>query len=168
MITKILMEAILYTLLYTAFMLLLFRTQGTRKQLYNYPPAIKQRAIERGITTQEEMDTCAKKNKIIGLLVMILLSVVITCGRNHQYSFWSGCWQSYVFLNAFSLFDALVIDTIWFCHGKWWVIPGTEDMTEAYHDYAFHWKWFFVGLVGSIPIAVICGGIGALLGLFLA
>lgn len=45
------------------------------------------------------------------------------------------------------------------------VIPGTEDMTEAYHDYAFHWKWFFLGFVSSIPLSVIAGGIVALIGL---
>ena len=65
--------------------------------------------------------------------------------------------------NYAAMFDALVIDSIWFCHGTWWVIPGTEDMTEAYHDYAFHWKWFFLGLVSSLPLAVIIGGIEALI-----
>lgn len=56
-----------------------------------------------------------------------------------------------------------ILLTIWFCHGTWWVIPGTEDMTEAYHDYAFHWKWFFLSLVMSLPLAVIVGGIVALI-----
>ena len=161
---KIIIEAAAYTLIYTAFMLVLFKIQGAKHQLYNYPPAIQARAIELGITTQAEMDACAKRNKMVGLLVMILLSAVITCGVNRQFTFFAGFWQSYVFLNAFSLFDALVIDSIWFCHGKWWVIPGTEDMTEAYHDYLFHWKWFFLGLVSSLILSVIIGGITALIG----
>ena len=164
MIYRIIMEAILYSLVYTVFMVILFKLQGAKKQLYNYPPAIKNRAIERGLVTQEELDSCARKNKTIGLLVMILSSVVITCGVNRQFTFGAGFWQSYIFFNAFSLFDALVIDTIWFCHGRWWVIPGTEDMTEAYHDYAFHWKWFLLGLVSSIPLAAITGGLVVLIG----
>ncbi len=49
MLSKIILEAIAYSLLYSAFMLVLFRAQGARKQLYNYPPAIQKRAIERGI-----------------------------------------------------------------------------------------------------------------------
>lgn len=146
-------------------MLVLFKIQGTRKQLYNYPPAIKERALERGITTQEEMNAIAKKNKTIGLLAMIVLCIIITCEVNKQYTFFNGFLQSYIFLNAFSLFDALVIDSIWFCNGKWWIIPGTEDMTDAYHDYAFHWKWFFLGLVSSLPLAAIIGAIVALIGL---
>ena len=52
----------------------------------------------------------------------------------------------------------------WFCHSRWWVIPGTEDMTEAYHDYAFHWKWFFIGLVSRLLLSAVCGGITVLLG----
>lgn len=165
MASKIIIEAIVYSLIYTVFMLTLFRVQGAKKQIYNYPPAIQERAVERGITTQEEMDATAKKNKIVGLLAMLLLSVVIVCGVNKQYTFLTGFWQSYIFFNAFSLFDALVIDTIWFCHGSWWVIPGTEDMTEAYHDYAFHWKWFFFGLVSSLALAASVGVIAALIGL---
>ena len=82
MITKIILEAIVYTLLYSAFMLLLFKFQGAQRQLYNYPPAIKECAIKRGITTQEELDSNAKKNKLPGLLVMLLLSIVITCAFN--------------------------------------------------------------------------------------
>ena len=165
MVTKIVIEAIVYSLLYTAFMMALFKVQGARKQLYNYPPAIRERAIERGIITQEELDTNAKRNKIAGLIMMALLCVVMTCGVNKEFTFFAGFWQAYVFLNAFSLFDALVIDTIWFCHGTWWVIPGTEDMTAAYRDYAFHWKCFFLGLVFSLPLAAVIGGIAALVGL---
>lgn len=165
MIVKITIEAIIYTLVYTAMMLGIFKVQGARRQLYNYPPAIREKAIERGITTQEELDTNAKKNKSVGLLLMLLLCVFMTCIINKQHTFLDGFVQSYIFLNVFSLFDALVIDTIWFCHSKWWLIPGTEDLTEAYHDYAFHWKWFFIGLVSAIPLSLIIGAIVALTGL---
>ena len=162
---KIVWEAVAYSLVYAAFMLVLFKAQGVRKQLYNYPPAIKERAIQRGITTQEEMDAMSKKNKPVGILVMVLLCCIIICGINQERTFFAGFWQSYIFLNAFSLFDAAVIDSLWFCHSKWWMIPGTEDMVDAYHDYAFHWKWFFLGLLTILPLAAIVGGIVALVGL---
>lgn len=123
--------------------------------------------IQKGITTQEELADHAKKNKIIGSAAMLILSLLITCVVNRRFTFLAGFVQSYIFFNVFSLFDALVIDSIWFCHSKWWVIPGTEDMTEAYHDYAFHWKWFFVGLVSSLPLSLIVGGITALIGVII-
>lgn len=167
MVAKVAIEAVIYSLVYTVFMLILFKIQGAAHQLYNYPKAIQDRAKELGIITQEELDANAKKNKIWGIIVMVVLCVAITCAVNKQTTFLAGFVQSYIFLNAFSLFDALVIDTIWFCHGKWWVIPGTEDMTEAYHDYAFHWKWFFIGLVLILPLALIIGGIVALIGVII-
>ena len=69
MVIRITVEAIVYSLLYTAFMLVLFRIQGAKYQLYNYPPAIKARAIEKGITIQAELDAHAKKNRVFGLFV---------------------------------------------------------------------------------------------------
>lgn len=54
------------------------------------------------------MNANAKRNKVIGLIGMIVLSIVITCGVNKQYTFGAGFIQSYIFFNAFSLFDALV------------------------------------------------------------
>lgn len=63
MAAKIVVEAIVYSLVYSVFMLGLFKVQGARKQLYNYPPAIQKRAIERGITTQEEMNANAEKEQ---------------------------------------------------------------------------------------------------------
>ena len=55
------------------------------------------------------MNANAKRNKVIGLIGMIVLSIVITCGVNKQYTFGAGFIQSYIFFNAFSLFDALVL-----------------------------------------------------------
>ena len=165
MTLKLILEAIIYTLLYSAFLVALFKKQGATYQLYNYPPAIQKRAIEKGIITQEQLNDHAKKNKIIGIILMILPCALITICINKQYTFLAGFLQSYLFLKVFSLFDALVIDSIWFCHSKWWVIPGTEDMTDAYHDYKFHWKWFLLGFVSVLPVCVITGGIVALVGL---
>ena len=54
-------------------------------------------------------------------------------------------------------FDALVLDCLWFCHDKHFVIPGTEDMTEAYHDYGFHIKGAFIGMLLGIPAALVAG-----------
>ena len=54
-------------------------------------------------------------------------------------------------------FDALVLDCIWFCHDKHFVIPGTEDMTDAYHDYGFHIKGSLIGMLLGIPSALTAG-----------
>ena len=74
---------------------------------------------KKGIITEKELDEHAKKNISIGLLVMIIPCMIITCAVNRQFTFLAGFVRSYIFLNVFSLFDALVIDSIWFCHSNW-------------------------------------------------
>ena len=37
------------------------------------------------------------------------------------------------------------------------MIKGTEDMTEAYHDYWFHIKGSLLGMVLAIPAALVAG-----------
>ena len=53
-------------------MLVLFRIQGAKYQLYNYPPAIKARAIEKGITTQAELMYIA-----MGWLCIVAIAPII-------------------------------------------------------------------------------------------
>lgn len=162
---RLVLEAIIYTLLYSAFIVVLVKRQGVIKQLYNYPPKIQQRAVELGIATKEDMASNAKKYKPFGFVVMIAANLFIICVVNRETTFWAGFYESYVFLNAYSLFDAAILDTVWFCRSSVWRIPGTEDMTAEYNDYWFHWKWFFIGLLALLPLAAVVGGLTAVIGL---
>ena len=164
---KLMIEAIAYALVYGAFISLLMIKQGAAMQLYNYPPRIQERAVTLGVTTKEEMAANAKKYKPLGFAVMTAICLFIICAMNHETTFWAGFYQAYIFLNAFSLFDAAVIDSVWFCHSKFWIIPGTEDMADAYHDYLFHWKWVLLGFVTLLPIAAVIGGLTFLIGAIL-
>lgn len=49
------------------------------------------------------------------------------------------------------------MDCIWFCHDKYLVIPWTEDMVDAYHDYWFHIKGALIGMLLGIPAGVVAG-----------
>jgi len=55
------------------------------------------------------------------------------------------------------LYDAVVLDILWFCHAKVWILPGTEDMTEAYHDYGYHVKASCVGMLIGLPVCLLIG-----------
>lgn len=68
-----------------------------------------------------------------------------------------------LFVFLMSRFDAIVLDCLWFCHDKHFVILGTEDMTAAYHDYWFHIKGALIGMLLGIPAALVAGGIVVLL-----
>ena len=162
---KYVIEALIYSCIYAVFMIVFMTKQGAVRQLHNYPPKIQERAIELGITTREQMAADSKKYKPLGFAVMLIICMVIICIVNKETRFWAGFFQAYLFLNAWSFFDAAVFDSLWFCRGKFWVIPGTEDMTEAYHDCWFHWKWFFLGLIAEIPLCIVVGGLTALFAL---
>jgi hypothetical protein len=164
MVMKLIVEAVAYSFLYAVFVLIIFKKQGAIRQLHDYPPKIQKRAVELGITTDEEMAQNAKKSKPLGFVIMTIMNLIIICLINGEKTFWAGFYQSYIFFNAFSLLDAAVIDSVYFCHSKFWRIPGTEDMAEEYHDYWFHWKWFFIGLITLVPMAAIIGGLTVLIG----
>lgn len=41
--------------------------------------------------------------------------------------------------------------------GPGFIIPGTEDMKEAYYDYRFHIKGTLIGMLLLVPLALIAG-----------
>lgn len=100
------------------------------KVVFNYPPAI----IER----------CDK----LGLLVRYV---------NGCTTFWCGSLTAYALWVVVNWFDALVLDCIWFCHDRHYVIPGTEDMVKEYHNYWFHIKGALIGMLLGIPAALVAG-----------
>lgn len=56
-----------------------------------------------------------------------------------------------------NLWDALVLDILWFCHDPRFVLPGTEDMTADYHDYGFHLKGFLIGEGLALAVCALAG-----------
>ena len=39
------------------------------------------------------------------------------------------------------------------------VVPGTEDMTADYHDYAFHFKGFLIGELLALAVCALAGAV---------
>jgi len=127
--------------------------------VHNYPPAIKSRAQELGLwngnSTEGRKQTMVKK---------ILASIVIGVGLglvvryvNGSTTFLKGALLTYAIWTVVNVFDALVLDIAWFCHDKRFVLPGTEDLAEDYHDYMFHIRESLVGQIIGIPVACIAG-----------
>ena len=56
-----------------------------------------------------------------------------------------------------NVWDAIVLDIIWFCHDPHFVFIGTEDMVDDYHDYWFHIKGFFIGEGLALVVCVLSG-----------
>ena len=72
-------------------------------------------------------------------------------------SFLCGALTAYALWNVVNWFDAIVLDCIWFCHDRHFVIPGTEDMKAEYHNYMFHIKGSLIGMLLGIPAALVAG-----------
>lgn len=129
------------------------------KSIFNYPPAIIERCDKLGL-----VDTSNKPGgvgfyvkkltavAIFGVLLGLLLRYVNGCT-----TFWCGCLTAYALWVVVNWFDAIVLDCIWFCNDKHFVIPGTEDMVADYHDYWFHIKGALIGMLLGIPAALVAG-----------
>ena len=130
------------------------------KTLYNYPPKIQERvksldAYKDKIPTQE--------NKIMAKLWASILFLIIICVVlryiNGYTTFIESFGYGFLLWTIVNLYDAIVLDIIWFCHDKHFVFKGTEDMVKEYHNYWFHIKGFFIE---ELLALVICGLAGVI------
>ena len=152
-----LLESLLFCLIFTLFVFLISRDPV--RIIFNYPPAIVERCKTLGLVDEGNRPGgpafYAKKGVavvVFGVLLGLLVKYVNGCT-----TFWSGALTAYALWCVVNWFDALVLDCIWFCHDRHFVIKGTEDMTDAYHDYWFHIRGALIGMVLAIPAVLIAG-----------
>ena len=129
--------------------------------IYNYPPAIIERVQTLGLIPAGVKKKAVWK-KILALAVFGLLLGLLLRYVNGISSFWKGTATAFLLWCIVDWWDALVLDCLWFCHDKRFVIPGTEDMVKDYHDYWFHIKGSLLGMALGIPAALIAGLVCAL------
>ena len=124
----------------------------------DYPPAIKERCEELGLIEKSERRLSKKAllRKIIGLIVLVVAATLVMIKVNHAKTFLQGFGWTYIIWLAITWYDALILDSGWFCHSKRMRIPGTEDMKE-YHDYLFHIKASGVGTLIGLPACAVVG-----------
>ena len=131
----------------------------------SYPPAIVARAEELGLVPRVRRQ---RTPKVLAAKLMFCLAAALGLAAmlricNGADTFQSGFAASYLLWLAVDWYDALVIDCLWFCHSRRCVIPGTEDLTGAYHDYGFHIRQSCIGMLIGLPVALLVGGLTALL-----
>lgn len=128
------------------------------KTIYNYPPKIQERVK----SMEEYMDKIpSNKNKIfvkfIASIVIIIIISLIMRYINKYNTFKNTFIYSYIIWTIVNLFDALIIDCVWFCHDKRFIIRGTEDMEKEYHNYWFHIKGALIGQIIGLIVCIIVG-----------
>ena len=152
----IIIESIVLCLLFTIMVYLTSR--DPIKIVYNYPPKIQERV--RSIDEYKDKIT-TKENKIIkkliaSILFVIVISLILKYINGYE-SFTDSFIYGFIIWTIVNLYDAIVLDIIWFCHDKHFVFKGTEDMIDEYHNYFFHIKGFFIGEILAIIICSIAG-----------
>ena len=128
------------------------------KTLYNYPPKIQERVK----TLEEYKDKIpTNKNKIIAKLtasiLMIAIISLIMRYINGYNTFIDGFKYSFIIWTIINIYDAIILDCIWFCHSKRFVFKGTEDMEKEYHNYWFHIKGSLIGEILGLIVCTIVG-----------
>lgn len=152
-----LVESIIACAVFSLFVFLMSRDPV--KTIFNYPPAIIERCKQLGLVDESNRPGGATFyiKKITAMVIFGILLGLLVRYVNGCTTFWRGALTAYALWCVVNWFDAFVLDCLWFCHDKHFVIPGTEDMVSAYHDYWFHIKGGFIGMVLAIPAALVAG-----------
>ena len=149
----IVIESIVLCLVFTV--MVYFMSREPIKSLYNYPPKIQERVR----TLPEYKDKIpTQKNKLAAklgacVLFVAVLSLILRY-VNGCTTFLQAFGTGFLLWTVVNLWDAIVLDILWFCHDPHFVLKGTEDMVGDYHDYWFHIKGFFIGEVLALVVCV--------------
>ena len=133
--------------------------KGKLGMIQEYPKLIQDRCRELGLI-QESSGKLARKATIgkLGLFIgYIFLQTALAYYIGGARTFFEGWFHGYIMWVAEMWFDALVVDCLWFCHSKRMIIPGTEDLVDAYHDYWHHIKYAVIGMFSQAVIVLPVG-----------
>jgi len=149
-------ESIALCLLFTIMVYIMSREPI--KTLYNYPPKIQER-VKSLDEYKDKIPT--QKNKIFAkslasILIIVIISLTLRYVNGYT-TFIEGFGYGFLLWTIVNIYDAVVMDIIWFCHDPYFVFKGTEDMVDEYHNYWFHIKG---SLIGEVLALVICAIVG--------
>ena len=150
----LIIESIILCIIFTIMVYIMSREPI--KTIYNYPPEIQERVK----SLKEYKDKIpTQENKIFIKLLASIIFLIIICivlrYINGYTTFIDSFKNGFLLWTIVNLYDLIVLDIIWFCHDKYFVLKGTEDMTKEYHNYLFHLKGFFIGEVLGLIICLI-------------
>ncbi len=153
---SIIIETIILAILFTIMVYKMSR--NPIKEIYNYPPKIQERV--KSLKQYKDIIPTQKKKisiKLLASLIIIVLISIIMKYINEYDNFLDGFKYSLIIWSIINWYDAVVLDCIWFCHSKQFIIEGTEDMVDEYHNYWFHIKGSIIGEVIGILVCLIVG-----------
>ena len=152
----IVIESIILCVLFTIMIYVMSRNPIAT--LYNYPPKIQER-VKSLDEYKDKIPT--QKNKIFAkvvasIFIIIIISLILRYINGYT-TFIEGFGYGFLIWTIVNIYDAVVMDIMWFCHDPYFVFKGTEDMKKEYHDYWFHIK---ESLKGEVIALVVCAIVG--------
>ena len=147
-------------------LLYLFCAVGIRNgavgMVHLYDRKVQERAIQLGLTTEEEIRKRSRIFRSIGLPGYLLYVLVCVYAVNGTRGFLPGFLQMFVILSVMNLIDRLLIDDYWVGQTNAWVIPGTEDLRPYITAEEKKRKWI-MGTAGMAAISAVLAGIMGIL-----
>ena len=155
----IVVESIVLCILFTIMVYIMSRNPIAT--LYNYPPKIQER-VKSLDEYKDKIPT--QKNKILekslaSILIIVIISLILRY-VNGYITFIEGFGYGFLLWTIVNIYDAVVMDIIWFCHDPYFAFKGTEDMTKEYHNYWFHIK---ESLKGEVIALIVCALVGLII-----
>ena len=152
----IVIESIILCVLFTIMVYVMSRNPIAT--LYNYPPKIQERVKS---LEQYKDKIPTTKNKIFAktiasIFIIIIISLILRYINGYT-TFIEGFGYGFLIWTIVNIYDAVVMDIMWFCHDPYFVFEGTEDMKKEYHNYWFHIK---ESLKGEVIALVVCAIVG--------
>jgi hypothetical protein len=152
----IVIESIFLCLIFTLMVYIMSREPI--KTLYNYPPKIQERVKS---LNEYKNKIPTNENKVVAKVIASLIFLIIICivlrYINGYTTFKDSFIYGFILWTIVNLYDAIVLDIIWFCHDRHFIFKGTEDMIDEYHNYLFHIKGFFIGECLALIICSLAG-----------
>lgn len=163
MAVKIIVEILILWIFFALFMRMLVHRRGPIGGIHYYPKVVQQRVVELGLITEREI----RVQSVIAAVVLITMDLVfpylMIVIANGARTFWDCVWQYYVLFMGQELFDWIAVDIIWVAMSDWWIIPGTEDLNDTWHDPKKKFLGKLILIPAAVPIAAVVGGIFFLL-----
>jgi len=124
MAVKMIVEVLFMWLIYALYMAILVGKKGPIGGIFFYPKVMQERTVE------------------MGLIIPAIFILFVNKAR----SYLDCSLQFYVLFWGAEFFDWLFIDTFWVAMSDWWLIEGTEDLNDTWHNVNVK-KWKFVKLI---------------------
>jgi hypothetical protein len=127
--------------------------------LYFYPKPVQEKVYALGLTKRETVARKRKRFMILFFLVMFSALVLIIGLWNGVRSFCQAYWQALLFLEVMNWYDGIVIDRLWVGHSRFWIIPGTEEISFVQTRLQVMKKRAILTLIWIVGAAVVAGSV---------